>query len=192
MKSSLCFLFIALVLVQPCLTQEGKSIDPEEVKSMPVVHLDLWEKSYPKSYLSEVNEYSISVISSVVHQKTRVPNYFQGDIDFSEINKIKLVERNRQWRTNLIGAGVGMVSGFLVGRALRPEPERQFLLDLINQPTSKSIAEPILGSVIGGCAGLVVAEYCFTPVRIKNVSSNPEQASSILSGFIEKSRRKKK
>lgn len=186
MKSSLLFIFfyplITITAFGQRASQRSPAYKPAEIHKMPVVLIDLQEKSYPRSYLQKVTATSVMIIKKTMHERTLQPMYFTGEIALDQIESITLVSRKRKWRTNLIGAAVGGTAGYFIGRQFKPEPLSQANIELLNQPPRNGFIEPILGSLIGLGVGIVVGDL-FTPLRIDNVSQNPRKAIASLSEY---------
>ncbi len=160
------------------------------MNKMPVVLIDLLEKSYPKAHLQKVSSSSITVIKKTIHEYTLVPMYFSGEIALDQIESITLISGKKRLRTNLLGAAIGGATGYLIGRKLRPAQLRQNNIELLNQRPLNGFIEPILGGIIGLGIGTVVGDL-FTPIHIDNVRGNPKKAISTLKEYAPSRRSKK-
>lgn len=186
MKSSLLFIFFYPLITLAAFGQRtslrSPGYTPAEIHKMPIVMIDLQEKSYPRSYLQKVSATSVVIIKKTMHERTLQPMYFSGEIALDQIESITLISRKRKWRTNLIGAAVGGTAGYFIGRQFKPEPLMQSNIELANQAPRNGFIEPILGTLIGLGVGIVVGDL-FTPLRIDNVSQNPRQTVASLSEY---------
>lgn len=195
MKSFTIFILLcSLLLAVPSLAQRSRqitsNIKPAEINRMPVVMIDLLEKSYPKAHLQKLSNSSITVIKKTIHEHTLRPMYFSGEIALDQIESITLISGKRRLRTNLLGAAVGGAAGYLIGRQLRPAQLRQNNIELINQRPLNGFIEPILGGIIGLGIGTGVGDL-FTPIQIHNVRGNPKKAISTLREYTPSRKSKK-
>jgi hypothetical protein len=152
---------------------------------MPKVDLDLFEKDYPPSFLYRVNKNSLTLINRAVHNKTFETVYFQGKVDFDDINAITVHSRSRRFKTNIWGAAIGGAIGYFVGKTVARKDFNQFSIELINQRPTAGWAEPIIGTIVGASIGIAIGDL-FTPVTIRNVNRNPRKASMYLRGLSRK------
>ncbi|NND32288.1 MAG: hypothetical protein HKN76_06815 [Saprospiraceae bacterium] len=181
MKSSkwmivcLCTLFLTSVFGQ----RRSNQFKASDLAKMPIVYIDLIEKSYPRSYLDRVSNSSITIVNRTFHERTLRPMYFSGVVPLDQIKHITIISKKRKWQTNLIGGAIGGAAGYFLGRQFRPDRIRQANIELIDQPPSNGFIEPILGGILGVGLGVVIGDL-FTPVHIDNVNSNPRQAVRTL------------
>ncbi|MCB0669396.1 MAG: hypothetical protein KDC80_26410 [Saprospiraceae bacterium] len=194
MKSStslaLLLVMATFVSVSAQRSQRRQSFDPAEVRKMPIVLIDMVDKSYPRVHLQKVTDASLTVIKRTLHDHTLKPMYFSGTVALDEIESIVLISKKRRFRTNAIGAVVGGALGYFVGRQFRPDPIRQANLELASQRPVNGFIEPILGGIVGFGLGAVVGDL-FTPIYIDNVSRNQKQAISTLKDYAPNRRSKK-
>ena len=184
MKQSSTFLLLILLMSYSAVSfaqrsQRKQQFKPSEVDKMPIVLLDLVEKSYPKSHLQKVSNSSITIINRTVHEITFKPMYFSGDVALDQINSIVVYSRKRRFRTNLIGAVAGGALGYFVGKQLEPS-EREAGLDFF-YPRKYNVPS-VIGGVIGASIGAVIGDL-FTPLHIDHVNTNPKQAVAKLKEY---------
>ena len=188
------FLLLCILLLTSSLAQgqrRTKVYRPGEVARMPIVLIDLLEKSYPRSHLEKVNNSSIVIVNRSIHRHTLRPMYFSGDVSFDQISRITIISQKRKWKTNLIGAAIGGAAGYLVGRQLRPDRIRRANIELISQPAQNGFIEPILGGILGAGLGAVIGDL-FTPISIEQVNENPREAAKTLRTYLPNKKKKKR
>jgi len=192
-KSSTLFIVLLLVACsvasQAQRNQRREKFKPSEVSKMPVVLIDLVEKSYPRAHLQKVTNSSITIIKKTVHEHTLRPMYFSGEVQLDQIESIVLISKKRRLQTNLIGAAVGGVLGYFVGNQIKADPRNRKASELFyRRPLN---VEPILGGIIGVGLGAVIGDL-FTPLYIDNVNRNPKQAISKLKEYAPSRKSKKR
>ena len=166
------------------------SLKPRQIHKLPKVDLDLLEKDYPRSYLYRVKNNSITLINRSVHAKTHETIYFMGDVDFSEINAMTVVDRRRRFKTNLWGALAGGIVGYTIGKLAARDDFNQISIEILNQQPKAGFIEPILGTIVGASLGIAIGDL-FTPVRLKDVYKNPRKTSLYLRGLTKKKRKRR-
>ncbi len=196
MKSSISlililFAFMAGDLYSQDLSRARINLKPRQIHKLPKVDLDLIEKTYPQSYLYRVKRNSIVLINRTYHRTTHDANYFQGEINFDEINTITVHSRKRKFKTNLWGALIGGTVGYLVGKSVAKEDFKQISIELLNQQPTTGFIEPILGTIVGASIGVAIGDL-FTPITIEDVHKRPRQTSIFLRGITNKKKSRRK
>lgn len=166
-------------------------MSPHKIHKLPKVDLDLVDKDYPRSYLARVNKSSITLINRAYHNKTHKPVYFQGTVDFNDINSMTIHSRKRRFKTNIWGALIGGAAGYLVGKSVAREDFNQVSIEILNQRPQAGFVEPILGAIVGASVGIAIGDL-FTPIQLDNVNKNPRQTSLYLRGLNKKSKKKRR
>jgi hypothetical protein len=194
MKSSTSLLLLIFVLfslpTHAQRSQRNQQFDPSEINKMPVVLIDMIERSYPKAHLQKVSNSSLMIIKKTIHDRTLKPMYFSTEVSLDEIESITLISKKRKWRTNLIGAAIGGTVGYFVGNQFRPDRLRQANIELISQPPQNGFIEPILGGIVGLGIGTIIGDL-FTPLHIEGVSQNQKNAIAKLREYAPSRRSKK-
>lgn len=195
MKSStllfLCLFALCSFGAEAQRSQRKVKFKPSEVSKMPVVLIDMIEKSYPKAHLQSVSNSSLTIIKKTLHEHTLEPMYFSGVVPLDEIESIVLVSKKRRFKTNIIGAAVGGALGYFIGRQFRPDPLRQPNIELANQRPVNGFIEPILGGIVGVGFGTIIGDL-FTPLYIDNVNRNQREAIAKLKEHTVNPRKKSK
>ncbi len=155
------------------------TLSPREVHRLPIVTLDMHEHHLPKSYLYRITNSDLTLISRSRHLNTWEMMYFRGRVSLNDIEAITVVSRQRRLRINITGAVVGGLTGYMVGRWMRPDPIRQRNIEVLGQWPVNGFVEPALGAIIGASLGVCFGEF-LAPVRIEGVSRNPSASVRAL------------
>lgn len=194
MKSSIALLVLLCILyslpTHAQRSQRNQQFKSSEINKMPIVVIDMIEKSYPKAHLQKVTNSSLMIIKKTIHEHTFKPMYFAGEVPIDQIESITLISKKRKWQTNLIGAAAGGAIGYFVGNLLRPDQIRQNNIELISQRPRNGFVEPILGGIVGVGIGTVIGDL-FTPLHIDGVNRNPKKAIAKLREYTPSRRSKK-
>lgn len=194
MKSSITTTVVLCIIccfpIHAQRSQRSQQFKASEVNKMPIVLIDMIEKSYPRAHLQKVTNSSLTIIKKTIHERTLRPMYFAGEVPIDQIESITLISKKRKWRTNLIGAAVGGAVGYFIGNQLRPDRIRQNNIELISQPAQNGFIEPILGGIVGVGVGTVIGDL-FTPLHISGVNHNPKKAIPKLREYTPSRKSKK-
>lgn len=195
MKSStlllLCLFLFSSLGAEAQRSQRKEKFKPSEVSKMPIVLIDMVEKSYPRAHLQSVSNSSLTIIKKTLHEHTLKPMYFSGVVPLDDIESIVLISKKRRFKTNIIGAAIGGAVGYFVGRQFRPDPLRQANIELSSQRPVNGFIEPILGGIVGVGIGTIIGDL-FTPLYIDNVNRNQKEAISKLKEHTVNPRKKSK
>ncbi len=195
MKNALLLvLTFTLVATTTVFAQNKRSkarvtLNPRKIHKLPVVDLVHLERSYPRSFLYRVDRTSVTLINRAIHNKTFEIEYFQGKLDLDQIKEMTIYDKGRRFKTNLIGAAIGGITGYFIGKSVAREDFNQVSIELLSQRPQTGFIEPILGTIVGASVGIAVGDL-FTPIRLRDVHENPRKSSIFLRGLLKKKKKR--
>ena len=106
-------------------------------------------------YLVKINDSSINLTST---ERIYGSNYNDKSFQFSDLSQIALNRTGSGRRGALIGAGIGLVTGALIGLASYKKPTGSFAI-LDYGPGGSSVIGGFLGGVIGSLTGFAIGSH---------------------------------
>ncbi len=189
MLRSILLLCFALSLGHIALAQSNLKLKPREIHRLAKVDLVMEDgKHVPRSWLYRVNRSDIQIVSKSYHNYSYDAVYFTGKVPLEDIKTITIMSRQRRFRTNLVGALIGGVAGYVVGHTLRAEAHQSERIEVLNQKTFSGVVEPFIGVIIGASVGVAIGDL-FTPVTL-DVNVNERRASRMLREISRKGKKK--